>query len=466
MKHINKEKIAELIAAGKKAGKNEYDAILLKARNCRGLALSESAALLSINDQEYLNKIFETALFVKNSIYGRRIVLFAPLYISSDCENNCLYCGFRSENKNIGRKTLSLEEIEKQTLYLINRGHKRILMVSGEIPSGKINGSSHAEYYTKAIQTIYKTTALQSNKPQKIRRVNVNLPAMNEDSFKLLKSAGIGTYQLFQETYHDETYKSVHRCGPKSNPDNRIDAISMAMASGIDDIGIGVLYGLYDYEFETIAMLMHIEHLEKKFGIGPHTVSVPRIQRASGSELSNNVPYRVTDEDFKKLIAVLRLSVPYTGIILTTRESPQLRDELLEIGVSQISAESKIAPGGYSGNNESVQFSLHDERCISDVVLSLLRKGFIPSFCASCYRRDRTGETFMNLAKPGTIRKMCDINAIVTLKEYLTDYAPSELKTEGSRFIDEAILNLDEKEKNIITPLLSNVEKGERDQFI
>jgi len=341
MKYINEEKIKNLLADATKLDGSQLDIILDKAKSLQRLTLKESAALLSVNDPEYLQKIFAAASFVKDAIYGRRVVLFAPLYISNLCANNCLYCAFKSDNSLVKRKALTIPEISVQTEWLLRRGHKRILMVCGEETR---NGKSNIDYYLQAVKAIY---AAETGK-NKIKRVNVNCAPLSIDDFKKLKASGIGTYQVFQETYHQQTYLRMHPKGPKSDPDNRIDAVDRAFKAGIDDIGIGVLYGLYDYRFETLGLLSHIEHMEIAHNVGPHTISVPRIEPAVGSELSFNPPYKISDDEFKKVVAVLRLSVPYTGIIMSTRENSKMRDSLLSLGVSQMSAESDTSPGGYT----------------------------------------------------------------------------------------------------------------------
>jgi 2-iminoacetate synthase len=462
MKYINEEKIEQLLKNAEKTSAEQLDKILEKASSLKRLSLEETASLLSVNDPKYLKKIFDAASFVKDTIYGRRIVLFAPLYISNICANACLYCAFKSDNKLLKRKALTVDEIKEQVKWLLSRGHKRILMVAGEsAPKGK----SNIDYYVESIEAIYSVSVGQN----KIRRVNINCAPLSIDEFKRLKSTGIGTFQLFQETYNEKTYRYVHPQGPKSDPDNRIDAIDRAFLAGIDDVGMGVLYGLYDYRFETLAMLMHVEHLENKFNVGPHTISVPRIEPAFGSELSNNIPYKVSDCDFKKIVAVLRLSVPYTGIILSTRETAEMRDELVSLGVSQISAESRTSPGGYSeeaDKNMDTQFCLSDHRSIEDIMRSLMEKEFIPSFCTACYRSQRTGETFMNFAKPGTIKGKCNINALVTLKEYLDDFAPEDVKKTGYNLIKKAASGLDSDSQKQLSEFIKAVDAGARDKYI
>ncbi len=326
---INETKINDLLDSEKNSGHDKFEAVLSKAKKLERLSLAESALLLNTDDPERLEKIYLTARSVKEEIYGKRLVLFAPLYVSNLCRNKCLYCAFRSDNTLLKRISLSPLEIKQQVTHLLKRGHMRILLVAGE---SQIGGKKPVDYYCECIKSIYGV----ASGPNHIKRVNINCAPLNVDEFRKLKSTGIGTYQLFQETYHEETYRNVHVSGPKSDPDNRIDAIDRAFEAGIDDVGIGPLFGLYDYRFEVLGLLMHIEHLEKKFGVGPHTVSVPRIEPALGSDLSKNIPHEVSDEDFKKLVAVLRLSVPYTGMILSTRESPEMRNIIFNLGISQI----------------------------------------------------------------------------------------------------------------------------------
>ncbi|HPT39006.1 MAG TPA: [FeFe] hydrogenase H-cluster radical SAM maturase HydG [Candidatus Omnitrophota bacterium] len=462
MKYINEERINNLLADTVKLDSLKLDAILKKSKLLQRLTLDESAALLSVRDPEYIQKIFSAASFVKDTIYGKRVVLFAPLYISNLCVNNCLYCGFNTDNRALKRKALSVEEISQQIQWLLKRGHKRILAVCGEAAP---NGMKNIDYYVQAVKAIY---AVSVGK-HRIKRVNVNCAPLNVDEFKRLKDSGIGTFQIFQETYHDQTYRKVHVRGPKSDPDNRITAPDRAFAAGIDDIGIGPLFGLYDWRFETLGLLSHIEHMEKEFHVGPHTISVPRLEPAEGSELSFNSPYKISDEDFKKVVAVLRLSVPYTGIIMSTRESAVMRDALLDLGISQVSAESSVTPGGYSDHREdriSGQFSLGDNRTIEEVVASLIAHGYIPSFCAACYRKERTGEAFMKLAKPGTIKGKCSMNALITLKEYLDDFATLPVKEAGYKMIAHYFKQLASPDQKMLNFFYEHVDSGIRDEYV
>lgn len=401
--------------------------ILDKAKKLGGLTLEETAALLHVSDEKTLSVIYSAANYIKEQIYGARIVLFAPLYISNLCKNECLYCAFRCSNKEITRRALTQSEIEQETRALLKQGHKRVLVVAGENYMGE-----GLDYVFNAIDSVYRA----EYQGQKIRRVNINVAPLTEGEFKQLAKHNIGTYQLFQETYHEPTYREQHIAGPKADYQFRLDAVERAMKAGIYDVGIGALLGLYDYKFEALAMLSHIQFLEQKFGVGPHTISVPRIEPAAGSALSLNPPYKLADEDFKKLVAVLRLAVPYTGIILSTRESAKMRDELINMGVSQMSAGSKTNPGGYEEEEATSQFTLSDERTLEQVISSLVDSGHIPSFCTGCYRLGRVGKDFMDLAKPGLIKEHCFPNAIFTFAEYLENFAPPALKQKGYALIE------------------------------
>jgi 2-iminoacetate synthase len=426
------------------------------------LTLEESSVLLLARRSSQITKILDAARRVKDAIYGSRVVLFAPLYISNFCVNQCLYCAFQAGNKLVHRKYLTIDEIKKEVAWLLEHGHKRILMVAGEAPP---TGQKLVDYYTEAIRAIYSVSV----GPHKIRRVNINAAPLSVPEFRKLKKAGIGTYQIFQETYHDATYHRVHPAGPKSDPDNRLDAVDRAFRAGIDDVGIGVLYGLYDWRFETLGLLMHVAHLEKAHGVGPHTISVPRIEPALGAPFTQHLPHAVSDTDFKRLVAVLRLSVPYTGIILSTRETPALRDELFTLGISQVSAASRTSPGGYASSEqgqEESQFCLSDTRDLNGVIGALLSKGLMPSFCAACYRKERTGEAFMDLAKPGTIKGKCQMNALITLKEYLDDFATAAVRRKGYRMIEKCRRTLDPRTRQRLTHFFRDIEKGIRDAYV
>lgn len=458
----------------------DAEAIIKKGEELKGLLPEEAAVLLNCNDREILEYLFDAAKNVKEAIYGNRLVLFAPLYLSNSCVNNCLYCGFRVGNHTIEKKVLSEEEIRQETEALIRDGHKRLLIVAAENQK-----QCSIDYLERAIEVIYSTrpnsaSPLPSGERVRgggeIRRVNVNVAPLTVDEFRRLKSAGIGTYQLFQETYHVPSYNTVHTSGPKRDYAYRLTALDRAMEAGIDDVGMGVLFGLYDYKFEVLALLHHAMYLEGKFGVGPHTVSVPRIEPASNAPLTDNPPYAVPDDDFMKLIAILRLAIPYTGIILSTREPADLRDKLFHTGVSQISANSRTYPGGYAHddnqnvrnvqNNTEGQFSTGDWRTTYEVIRDISRDGFSPSFCTACYRVGRTGKEFMDHAKPGTIQKFCLPNSILSFKEYLLDYGGEELQKLGDTVINNQITTIaDVKLRTATMKKLSELETGERDLY-
>jgi 2-iminoacetate synthase len=432
--------------------------ILDKALDLGGLSPQETAALLQVKSPELAEELFVTAGKIKAEIYGPRIVLFAPLYISNICANACAYCAFSSLNS-LARRSLTIEQIIRETEELVRGGHKRILLVAGEDSS--VGG---LDYVIDAINAIYGVKIGNGE----IRRVNANLAPLDVGQFRRLKEAHIGTYQLFQETYHLPTYYTVHISGPKRNFAWRTAAMDRAMEAGIDDVGMGVLFGLYDWKFEVLAMMQQIAHLEERFGVGPHTISVPRIEPAAGSDLSINPPFRVSDNDFVKLVAVLRLSVPYTGIIMSTRESPEIRKRTLALGVSQISAGSRTDIGGYTecGGETPGQFQLGDHRSLEEVVCDLLEMGYVPSFCTACYRTGRTGHEFMDLAKPGDIKGCCDPNALSTLTEYLVDYASSDTAFEGERLINKRLHSMDSEQRLISLSMISRVRMGQRDVFV
>ncbi|MCD6459945.1 [FeFe] hydrogenase H-cluster radical SAM maturase HydG [bacterium] len=458
---IPEDKIHEIIEKNRRVDKREILDILTEAKKLKGISLEHTAKLLMVEDNDLLEEIFQTASYIKNEIYGKRLVLFAPLYISNLCHNECLYCAFRATNKHLTRKILNQDEIAEEVTALIDQGHKRVLMVAGE--SYPKEGF---EYVLKSIDTIY---SVNRGKGKEIRRVNVNVAPLEVEEFKLLKDAKIGTYQVFQEVYHYDTYKKIHLGGQKRNYKYRLRAIDRAFQAGIDDLGIGILFGLYDYRFEIIALRMHIRHLEKEFGLGPHTISVPRLEPADQSDIAKNPPAPVSDKDFKKLIAVLRISVPYTGLILSTRETPQMRREAFSMGISQISAGSRTNPGGYHvapENHEegmAEQFSLGDTRPIDEVVRDVVKFGFIPSFCTSCYRSGRTGLDFMELAKPGEIKKFCAPNAVLTFMEYISDYASDETKQEGMKLIKQILKEINSPK---IEKKYQQIIDGERDIIV
>jgi 2-iminoacetate synthase len=387
-------------------------------------------------------------------------VLFAPLYISNRCMNECTYCAFRATNTSLKRRTLTQEEIAEETRILIRQGHKRVLMVAGEAlpPQG-------FQYILDSIATVYNTRI----GPGEIRRVNVNLAPQTTERFRRLKEAEIGTFQLFQETYHRPTYAAVHLKGAKRDFDWRATVFDRAMEAGIDDVGIGVLFGLYDWRFEILSMMQHIRHLEQKFGVGPHTISFPRMEPAVGSDIASCPPYEVSDSDFLKMIAIMRLAVPYTGMIMSTRESAESRRATFEVGISQISAGSRTDPGGYKdgeGDPNAGQFQLGDHRSVEEVVSDVVSLGFLPSFCTACYRTGRTGQDFMDLAKPGEMKYHCHPNAISTFQEYLCDYAGPEAKLAGEKLISIELQHMDGQQTACALPMLNKVRRGERDVFV
>lgn len=457
--HIDEPQIDRLLQTTQPPAPARVREILAKALELKGLDSGDVATLIAVKEPGLLSELFTTARSVKQSIYGPRIVLFAPLYISNLCSNECLYCGFRAGNKEVTRRALSQDEIASEVKILVEQGHKRILLVAGEsYPEDGFN------YVLKAIDTVYKTVSGRGE----IRRVNVNIAPLSLDEFRQLKDAGIGTYQLFQETYHRGTYALMHKGGRKKDYAWRIEAFDRAMRAGIDDVGIGVLFGLYDWRFEVLAMLSHISHLEDAFGVGPHTISVPRLEPTTGSDIACNPPYPLADEDFKKIVTILRLAVPYTGIIMSTRENEDIRRATLALGVSQISAGSRTNPGGYADGimDENAQFQLGDHRGLDEVIRDLAALGYIPSFCTACYRLGRTGQDFMAVAKPGDIKYRCDPNALSTFLEYLIDYARPETRVAGEGAIASHIERLGSRERATVIEMLDRVRAGKRDVYV
>jgi 2-iminoacetate synthase len=462
MEFINEEKIKTLLYDDSLMDRYLQKEIIEKSSEAKGLSLKESAALLNITSPDLLEELYHTAKQVKEKIYGNRLVLFAPLYVTNLCVNNCLYCAFRRDNKELQRKTLSLKEIEEEARYLVLKGQKRILLVAGEHPK-----KANIEFIGEAINRIYNINIDGNN----IRRLNVNTAPLSLEDFKELKEFGIGTYQCFQETYRFDTYKKMHPDGPKSDYSWRLYAMDRALQAGIDDVGIGALFGLTNYKFETLALLTHAFDLDRKYGIGPHTISIPRLEPAFNAPAANQPPLAVDDESFKKLVAVIRLSVPYTGIILSTRERPELRRELFEVGISQISAGSRTSPGSYKETEENLdekelqQFQLGDHRTLDEIVRDCASLGYMPSFCTACYRSNRTGDRFMELAKTGSIGKICVPNALATFKEYLNDFASDETKEIAEKFLEEEIEKVEGTTRNTIDKMIDRVDKGERDVF-
>ncbi|WP_305072431.1 [FeFe] hydrogenase H-cluster radical SAM maturase HydG [Propionivibrio sp.] len=455
---------AEVEETLRAASRAAYDpgrvrAVLAKARELKGLDATDVATLCGIATPDLAEELFATARQVKEEIYGRRMVLFAPLYISNVCGNDCTYCAFRSANKALARTALSMDGIRADVRELVRQGHKRLLMVAGE---GYAASRGGFDYVLDAIRAVYDVTEAHGH----IRRLNVNLAPLTVDEFVRLKQAEIGTYQLFQETYHRDTYAAVHLSGKKRDFDWRATALDRAMQAGIDDVGMGVLFGLHDWRFEILSLMQHIAHLEDAFGVGCHTISVPRMEPADGSEVSINPPAPVSDDDFRKIIAILRLAVPYTGIILSTRESADIRRECYALGVSQISAGSRTNPGGYSaGETAAGQFQLGDHRSLDEVIAELATMGFIPSFCTACYRLGRTGQDFMDLAKPGLIKQKCDPNAVTTFLEYLTDYGSQSARCAGEAAIACELGRMDAKTRRNAEKMLAHIRSGKRDVY-
>jgi 2-iminoacetate synthase len=455
---INEKEIEAHLVAAARAGADRARDVIARAMELKGLDSRDVAVLLQCQDPEVMEEMFHAAREVKEAIYGNRLVLFAPLYISNLCQNDCQYCAFRVRNKKIKRRALTQGEIAEEIRLLERTGHKRILLVAGEAYPGE-----GFDYILNSIETIY---GVHEGRGE-IRRVNVNIAPLTVEEFRRLRAAKIGTYQLFQETYHLPTYKKMHLSGPKADYDWRVTAIGRAFEGGIDDVGIGVLFGLYDFRFETLALLQHIRHLEEDYGVGPHTISVPRLEPANGSDIASNPPYPVSDMEFKKIVAILRLAVPYTGIIMSTRETAKMRAETFALGVSQISAGSRTNPGGYTeGEKPDGQFQLGDHRNLDEVISDVVRMGYLPSFCTACYRKGRTGEDFMDLAKPGTIKHFCLPNALLTFKEYLVDYARPETRKAGLELIEKNLEDIPSPNRQDETKnRLSLIEGGKRDLY-
>lgn len=432
--------------------------LIERAKDCKGLTHREAAVLLECDIEEENEKMFALAKRIKEKFYGHRIVMFAPLYLSNYCVNGCVYCPYHHKNKHIRRKKLTQEEIKQEVIALQDMGHKRLALETGEDP---IN--SPIEYVLESIKTIYSI----HHKNGAIRRVNVNIAATTVENYRKLKEAGIGTYILFQETYNKRSYEELHPNGPKSNYAYHTEAMDRAMEGGIDDVGCGVLFGLNMYRYDFVGLLMHAEHLEATFGVGPHTISVPRICPADDidpSEFTN----AISDDIFMKIVAVLRIAVPYTGMIISTRESQKTREKVLDLGISQISGASSTSVGGYvekeKKEDNSAQFDVSDDRTLDEVVNWLLELGYIPSFCTACYREGRTGDRFMKLVKSGQIANCCHPNALMTLREYLDDYASEDTKKKGMAVIEKELENIpNEKVKKLAKDYLASIDDGKRD---
>lgn len=424
------------------------------------LSMHETAVLLNATDDDLIEEIKNGARELKRKVYGERIVLFAPLYIGNYCSNNCSYCGFKHSNKEIIRKTLATNELKKEVATLEKHGHKRLILVFGE------HQIYSPEFIAESVRTVY--SVKEGN--GEIRRVNINAAPQDIEGFRVIHNSGIGTYQIFQETYHPEIYKKVHISGKKSNYDWRLTALDRAMEAGIDDVGIGALFGLADWKFDVLGLIRHVNHFEAVYNVGPHTISFPRIQYAS--EMNIDMSNEVSDKNFTKLVSILRLAVPYTGMILTARESAELRDEIMEFGVSQIDGGTNIELGGYSEENKHLQninkeqFTINDNRPLNEIIHELLQGGYIPSFCTACYRMGRTGEHFMEFAVPGFVKKLCSPNAILTLAEYLEDYAPDGTKELGYKLIAKKINELKgEINTDTLRQRIELIKDGKRDLY-
>ena len=434
--------------------------IVAKSLSKQDLDVEDTAVLLRVQSRELLDEVFDAARKLKREVYGNRIVLFAPLYIGNKCVNDCRYCGFRRSNPAAVRRTLSLDEVRRQVEALVSKGQKRLILVWGEHPAYS------ASFMAECVRAVYETRVGRGE----IRRVNINAAPLDHDGYLIMKEAGIGTYQIFQETYHHETYARMHPANTrKGNYLWRLHGLSRAFEAGLDDMGVGALFGLYDWRFEVLGLVAHARFLQGRYGVGPHTISFPRLRPASGAAFDER--YLVSDADFKRLVATLRLAVPYTGLILTAREPAALRREVMAFGVSQIDAGSRIEIGGYTEAGDSQvmereQFILGDVRSLGQVIRELLQDGYVPSFCTACYRIGRTGEEFMDHAKPGHIKYCCEPNALSTLSEYLIDYASPETRAEGERLIQRTLAEMDGRQRSIASRLVERIRAGERDVYV
>lgn len=457
---IDDKEILDTIAYAKqnKSNRELIEQLINRAKDCKGLTHREAAVLLECDQADLNEQMFYLAKQIKQKLYGNRIVMFAPLYLSNYCVNGCTYCPYHYKNKTICRKKLTQEEIRREVIALQDMGHKRLALEAGEDPV-----NNPLEYILESIETIYSI----QHKNGAIRRVNVNIAATTVENYKKLKDAGIGTYILFQETYHKENYEKLHPTGPKHNYAYHTEAMDRAMEAGIDDVGIGVLFGLNMYRYDFVGLLMHAEHLEAAMGVGPHTISVPRIRPADDID-AEEFKDAISDEIFEKIVAVLRIAVPYTGMIISTRESQKTRERVLNLGVSQLSGGSRTSVGGYAEEEpeeeNSAQFDLNDTRTLDQIVNWLLDGGFIPSFCTACYREGRTGDRFMQLVKSGQIANCCQPNALMTLKEYLEDYASDDTRRKGERAILEELKHIgSDKVRQITINRLELMKEGKRD---
>jgi 2-iminoacetate synthase len=444
-----------------KASPERVREVIAKSLEKNRLTLEETAVLINADDPVLIEEIKQGAKALKERVYGQRIVLFAPLYIGNLCTNNCAYCGFKTSNKAVKRVTLGHDELVDQVTALENSGQKRLILVYGEHPK------YDADFIAETVRTVYSV----KSGPGEIRRVNINAAPLDIDGFRTVKDAKIGTYQIFQETYHQPTYAKVHLGGKKMDFDWRLTALDRAQEAGIDDVGIGALFGLYDWRYEVMGLVRHTNHFEACYHVGPHTISFPRIQYAS--QLNIDQSHIVTDGEFTRLVAILRLAVPYTGLILTARESAAIRDEILQFGVSQIDGGTNIEMGGYSHRKENEpqdidleQFQINDNRSLNEIMNELIENKYIPSFCTSCYRRGRTGEHFMEFSVPGFIKRYCQPNALLTLAEYLEDYAPAETKVQGYALVAEKLGEMeDDGSKSRLVEKLGQIKEGKRDLY-
>ena len=456
---INHEYIYKIIEETKNPSNEQIKEVLNRAKNREGLDYKDIAILLQAEDEKDLKEIYSLAGEIKKDIYGKRVVVFAPLYVSDYCVNNCVYCGYKRDNK-FNRRRLTMDEVAQEVKILEQMGHKRLALELGEDPV-----NAPIDYVLECLDTIYKT----QNNNGEIRRVNVNIAATTVENYKLLKEKGIGTYILFQETYHKPTYDKMHPKSLKGDYNYHLTAFDRAMEAGIDDVGAGVLFGLADPRFEVLGLMMHNAHLEEKFGVGFHTISVPRLQPANGVSLEN-YPHLLDDKMFKKIVAILRISVPFTGLILSTRETPEMRKELLKYGVSQISAGSSTGVGGYKEREEGKevkQFKTNDERSPIEILKELLSDGYIPSYCTACYRKGRTGDRFMSLAKSGNIKYVCEPNALMTLLEFTLDYGDEELYKKSLEIIDKEVENIEREDiKSLTKESMEKMKKGQRDFYL
>ncbi|MCF6366624.1 MAG: [FeFe] hydrogenase H-cluster radical SAM maturase HydG [Bacteroidales bacterium] len=440
--------------------KKKLENVIKKSLSKKRLNLEDVAVLVNTDNAEMISMIKKAAAELKENVYGNRIVLFAPLYIGNLCSNNCKYCGFQSSNVNAVRKTLNKKELEDNVKFLLDNGQKRLILVYGE------HRTYSAEYIADTVKTVYNVKSGNST----IRRVNINAAPMEIEGYKTVLKVGIGTFQVFQETYHRETYKKYHISGKKADYENRLIALDKAQEAGLDDVGIGALFGLYDWRFEVLSLVRHTNHLEACYNVGPHTISFPRLQDASKYDISEK--YKVNDEDFTKLVAILRLAVPYTGLILTAREPAEIRREVLQYGCSQVDAGTKIELGAYSNEENKrqdltkEQFLINDSRSLNEVIDELIENNYMPSFCTACYRKGRTGEHFMEFSVPGFIKRFCTPNAILTLSEYIVDYADKNSSIKAWKLIEKNISGLkEEKLEKELKKRIERIKSGERDLY-